>query len=530
VKLTFLLVVTFAVVLVAIPRAPASAANFPVTNLNDSGAGSLREAIANANALAGADTITFTGAAVAGVISPTTQLPSIMEDLTITGPGAAALAIDGSLCATCTAFHVGSNAASFTLIGVTVRNWPANGIRHQGFILTVQNSVISNNTAAAVSQAPGAGGGILAVTGSVNIVDSTIANNNAIEGGGVAAVANQFAQLMSVRTERSTIRDNQATTGAGIKGTGGASIILFDTTVSGNSATGAGGGIHQEGAQQPLGVQLHNSTLSGNTAGGAGGGAWANGFMRAFSSTIYGNSSTNGALFHSASPATSSLVVNTIVANNQGGNCGTGPGTVALASSGSNISSDATCNFNQPGDQVNTNPLLGPLANNGGPTLTHLPLPGSPAIDTGRLAVPPDGMCFASTAADQRGFPRPTDGDGDGTPECDIGAVEVAAVSPVPSPTPVPGASPTPSPTVLATSPLATATPLTPARQPIPQQVQNPAAVLAVQGVAGAGSRNATPVTGAAPASRPGVAPVITPPSTGEAGLAGTASAHLIWE
>ena len=70
------------------------------------------------------------------------------------------------------------------------------------------------------------------------------------------------------------------------------------------------------------------------------------------------------------------------------------------------------------GNQLGTDPRLGPLADNGGPTLTHALLPGSPAIDAVTA-----GNC---PAADQRGVSRPQDGTGDGVRACDIGAFEVA--------------------------------------------------------------------------------------------------------
>ena len=65
----------------------------------------------------------------------------------------------------------------------------------------------------------------------------------------------------------------------------------------------------------------------------------------------------------------------------------------------------------------NIDPLLGPLVDNGGPTPTHLPLDGSPAVDMGHPSSYPE--------TDQRGFPRPRDGDLDGEAVCDIGAVEI---------------------------------------------------------------------------------------------------------
>lgn len=105
-------------------------------------------------------------------------------------------------------------------------------------------------------------------------------------------------------------------------------------------------------------------------------------------------------------------VENTIVAGNGGNEC-TISGSSPILTITSSLSSDESCGF----DLENTDPQLGPLASNGGPTQTHLPLPGSPVIDAGAASpVCPD--------VDQRGLDRPEDGDGDSTADCDIGAVE----------------------------------------------------------------------------------------------------------
>ena len=105
---------------------------------------------------------------------------------------------------------------------------------------------------------------------------------------------------------------------------------------------------------------------------------------------------------------------NTIVANNFGGNCN---GTI---SNGYNLSSDSTCNFNGPGDMNSTDPKLGNLKDNGGPTQTMLLSLGSPAIDAGN----PNGCTDDKgnlLKTDQRGKPRPGKHDSGG---CDIGAFE----------------------------------------------------------------------------------------------------------
>jgi hypothetical protein len=108
---------------------------------------------------------------------------------------------------------------------------------------------------------------------------------------------------------------------------------------------------------------------------------------------------------------------NSIVANNHGGNCTIFSGFVT--SLGHNLDDGNTCDFTAPGDIININPLLGPLANNGGPTMTHALLIGSPAIDTADPATFP--------ATDQRGVVRPQ---GKGP---DIGAYEYAEATSVPT-------------------------------------------------------------------------------------------------
>ncbi len=110
--------------------------------------------------------------------------------------------------------------------------------------------------------------------------------------------------------------------------------------------------------------------------------------------------------------------LNTIVAKNiPGADCA---GTIT--SLGNNLSSDSSCQFVQASDLPNTDPLLGPLQNNGGPTVTHALLDASPARDAGTNAGCP--------ANDQRGTARPTDSDADGVSTCDIGAYEADPIFP----------------------------------------------------------------------------------------------------
>src|SRR5262249_20347535 len=106
---------------------------------------------------------------------------------------------------------------------------------------------------------------------------------------------------------------------------------------------------------------------------------------------------------------------NTIVAGNTPSDC-----QGIVASSGNNLDGAASCALAAAGDLSRVDPVLGPLADNGGPTRTHALMAGSPAIDAGA----------GCPATDQRGMPRPRDRTGDGTALCDIGAFEFAVPPP----------------------------------------------------------------------------------------------------
>jgi hypothetical protein len=136
--------------------------------------------------------------------------------------------------------------------------------------------------------------------------------------------------------------------------------------------------------------------------------------------TLSGNAANQGGgIYQIAQYVTQTLsLASTIIADSaSGGNCAVEMSGYPLISSRYNLSSDETCApyLGRPGDLNNANPNLGPLAKNGGPTLTHMPQFPSPAID----AIPQGtNDCGVSIATDQRGMPRAVDG------TCDIGAVE----------------------------------------------------------------------------------------------------------
>jgi len=299
--------------------------------------------------------------------------------LRMIGSGASTTIIDGGQTGTVVA--ISSSSAVVTLSDLTSRNGFTRifgaGISNSG-TLTINNSTITGNLADGGQRRCGAGAGI-ANGGTVTINNSTITGNGA---------AGPF----------------HCGTGGGIANAGTATVN--NSTLSGNGA-GVGGGISNGGH-----LKINNSTISGN--GAAFGGGIANrGPLKISNGTISGNKAVDGGGIFNAGGAT---LQNSIVANNSGGNCFKN----SVSSNGHNLSSDGSCNFNGPGDLNNTNPRLGPLQNNGGPTMTMALSAGSRAIDAGNPSGCKDGAGHL-LKTDQRGMPRPDTEDAGG---CDMGAYE----------------------------------------------------------------------------------------------------------
>jgi predicted outer membrane repeat protein len=244
------------------------------------------------------------------------------------------------------------------------------------------------------------GGGLYNYSGTVELTDVIVSRNTATSGGGL--LVDGVALLTDV-----TVRDNVALNrGGGLYHIGGLAD-LRNVTLSGNRADDRGGALYTLGGASVL--YLTNATVSGNSAGNYGGGLFNDdGLVTLGSVTLSGNSAgtLGGAIFNSLGSVT---VEFTIVADSPaGGNCFGGVTSLTPYS----LSSDASCGFNPV-----PNVLLGPLANNGGPTKTHMPLPGSPAIDYITIECP-------HPATDQRGAARPVGS------ACDVGAVEFGAKLP----------------------------------------------------------------------------------------------------
>ena len=394
----FLLLVSIGLVLLMslVTLPVARAATNVVTNLNDSGAGSLRQAIANA---APGDTITF---AVTGTITLTSGELLIGKDLTLSGPGASSLSISGNTSIPLSS-RVINNSAHLTISGLTIRNGDA-GV--------------------------GSGGGILnAGTGVLTITNTVITSNNAQKGGGVFNSPGGTLQVINSTFSANSSRPFDAgldASGGGVYNVGIASIT--NSTFSFNSVHDNGSSLYNDAT-----ATVANSTF---TLGQANTAAVYNnsGALQLNNVTITLNSGRKDSTGLLSNGGSVSLANSIIAANHTvgGGNntslpdCG---GT--LTSLGHNLIGNATgCALSAgTGDQLGSNlaPIdarLGPLTNNGGPTSTHSLLVGSPAIDAGNPAAPGSGG-GACASSDQRGITRPKDGDGNGSVRCDIGAVEL---------------------------------------------------------------------------------------------------------
>jgi hypothetical protein len=270
------------------------------------------------------------------------------------------------------------------------------------------------------------GGGTLRVIyvngATVTISGVTIQNGHATGSAGGLTVINSS----TLTVNDCVIRDNIGCLGGGVNVGDSNTLYMNRCTISGNSSPDlpSGGGYGGGGIRNGGGVNLTNCTISGNSASddanGYGGGIYNWGTMTLTNCTVADNSASGspgwGGGFDNTSGGTMTFM-NTIVANNTatgvgGGNNGYNDSST-VTSYGYNIDSENSCGFDQFTDQTNTDPLLGPLQDNGGATPTCELLSGSPAIDA--------GTCTGAPTTDQRGVIRPWPWGA----SCDIGAYEV---------------------------------------------------------------------------------------------------------
>jgi CSLREA domain-containing protein len=288
--------------------------------------------------------------------------------------------------------------------------------------LTVVDSLVTHNRA---SNFGGDGGGIEATFSTrLTVLRSTISENSAAgAGGGVhAAVVAADATFTD-----SVIRGNIAGAEVGLYVGGGIAAVcpkILRSTISGNRASANGGGLQLTGV---CGAEITNSTISGNTAGTSGGGLSNSGTVTLTHVTIADNTARDllrdaGGGIDQFGRDSRTLLNNTLVAENVPSNCG----GLRITSSGHNLDDDASCDLRTAGDLTVRDPGLLPLADNGGFAFTHALRANSPAVDA--------AVRGGTIVEDERGLPRPADGDGDTRIASDIGAYELGAKKPEPPP------------------------------------------------------------------------------------------------
>jgi hypothetical protein len=474
---------------------PSMAATFTVTNTDDAGAGSLRQAVNDANNAGGDNTIVFD---LPGLTQPVIDLKTeglfLTSNITILNdrPGDVPVTVRAGapphFLMAC--FYTG-DGRHVLLAGLTISGPPGasdnqdSGIKSSGGYLTLRNCTLTDNNAFL-------GGALFNEGGEVTLIDCLVTGNRARQGGGLYNGGGGKLIL-----QHCTISNNSAEEGGGIENSQFADVTLIDCMVSGNLATSTfgdsegGAGIGNGGS-----LAMTNCTLSGNqvahfgggaisTAGGVtannctfvnnkgelGGAIWDSGstskraalnnctfsgnFMvdpdgithssAIYASYLYIKSGTpkltvNNCTFSSGIPGepasfdggailaggqhTQVEIANSIFRRTSGGRNIFNGGDSTLISRGHNLCNDDASGdggtgpgglLNGPGDIRNTDPMLGPLADNGGPTQTFALLPGSPAINAGDDAT--------ARSRDQRGYAR------NGT--SDIGAYEVGGTVPV---------------------------------------------------------------------------------------------------
>jgi CSLREA domain-containing protein len=345
----------------------------------------LRAAVMEANALAGTDTIVVPAGTYVFALAGTGEDGSatgdldLADDVIVNGAGAATTVIDAADLDR--VIHV-LPWVEAQISGVTLRNGmtvPMGGVHPGAGLFNEFAGMVKLDRCVVASNAAFLGAGIMN-RGTLEVVDSTIENNSAEElGGAVYNFDDSTANL-----ERTTVSGNFSGDCGTIYNNG--YLELVNSTVSGNDATLSGGALLNN---EEATASLTNVTITNNEAG-------------------------LGAGIRSRSGGSVELV-NTIVAVNLvGDDCAVSG--ASLTSLGHNLDGDDTCDLVDATDLPMTDPKLGALASNGGPTRTHALLAGSPAIDAGD-----DTAC---PATDQRGISRPQNGDGVGGAQCDIGAFE----------------------------------------------------------------------------------------------------------
>jgi predicted outer membrane repeat protein len=305
------------------------------------------------------------------------------------------------------------NAGTANLTNVKFINNNRLSIRNGGGTMTIIGGYFEDNTSS------GFGGAISNESGgTLTVRDSTFVNNRSStshSGGAIYNGEDYGLKVTSTTISRSVFSNNASALGGGISNYG--TLTISDSTFSGNTASDGGGAIH---AASDAELNILNTTISGNTAR-RGGGIYAGGPVASNAATL-----TNVTLANNVTPATAAntgganirlegniniTLRNTIIATSTAGldNCVDNSAGSIVVEGGNLQFPNATC-----GAMPSADPLLSPLADNGGLTATHAIAANSPARNTAN-----NDTCRPT---DQRGVLRPQD------INCDIGAFEYGAV------------------------------------------------------------------------------------------------------
>jgi hypothetical protein len=399
----------------------------------------LRHAILVANT---GDTVDASGLMCSTITLTAGAIAVTVPNLTIKGPGAAALTIDAHHASQ--VFLDSLTATKLTLQQLTVANGTIaadkayGGCIYSKSDLELDNVTVTGCHAAGVSLA--AGGGVV-VTGELTLVNSQISGNSAVastgipgssnaDGGGFFAfslyakgsvVSNNNVHsplakvygggglvryLSTIKTTTFTGNTSSAAAtnsgnlsyGGGISA--GSTLHIYYSTFDNNVADGGGGIIIHDPTDMAAKSIIRNTTISGNTANLGGGGIVTNTKLQMTNSTVAFNlangSAGGGGVFFGGDVL---QIGSTIIADNTSAGIGAGDLTVNSAPTTQSIvkSLIKTSNVTLPAATITLDPILGPLQNNGGLTRTHAIAPGSPAVDTGADVA---GLNF-----DQRGVP-----------------------------------------------------------------------------------------------------------------------------
>ena len=366
-----------------------------VTNLDDSGAGSLREALAR---VADGGTVTFDPALAGGTVTLTSGELAIDSSVSIDAAVAAPVTVSAGGASRVIQVAAG---AQVSINDLTIRDGVASprggGILNNGE-LSLERVVVTDNlenSGGAASFDLGGGGIYTGEGATLNLTDSTVSDNSTV---------NQPA--------------------GGVYGFLNSTITVTRSTISGNVGGDVAGGLRTLGV-----ATIQNSTISGNTSSAWHGGALfaTDGSVTIANSSIVGNNAPDGTagglMVATFGTPVDVSIVDSVIADNGTYSCQTEGGSAAsLTSLGGNVVTDDSCAA-VPSDTVVTPGAAGvaALADNGGPTLTHALEAGSPALDSASSACP---------STDQRGVSRPQGS------SCDVGSFEREpgpAVEPAPA-------------------------------------------------------------------------------------------------